>query len=128
MQYEDIGQRIKNRRKELGINAADLASRLSLSKATLYRYENGDIKNIKLPVVEAMARQLRANPLWLIGKSDQKEADSMDDEDLLVMIDELIEYAKKTSFLKANGKTLAEEQRSIVITSLTLLRSFLGDI
>ena len=121
MEYKEIGGRIKERRMELDISAASLAERLAMSKATIHRYENGDIKNIKLPVIESIARELRTNPLWLIGRSDKREADSMDDDDLLVMIDELIEYAKRTSSLKG-------EQRSIVVSSLTLLRSYLSDI
>lgn len=128
MEYLEIGRRIKERRQELNISAVELADRLGLSKATVHRYENGDIRNIKLPVVESMARALRLNPLWLIGKSDQKEADSMGDEDLLVMIDELIEYAKRTSCLTANGRPLDGEQRSMVVSSLTLIRAFLSDI
>lgn len=121
MEYVDIGERIKKRRMELGVSAADLAESLSMSKATIHRYENGEIKNIKLPVIESIARELRANPLWLIGKSEQREAGSMDDGDLLVMIDELIEYAKRTS-------SLTGEQRSVIVSSLTLIRSYLSDI
>lgn len=128
MEYREIGRRIKERRMELDVSAAALAERLSMSKATIHRYENGDIRNIKLPVVESIARELKANPLWLIGKSEQKEAGSMDDEDLLVMIDELIEYARKTSCLMSNGKALNGEQRNIVMTSLTLIRSYISDI
>ena len=128
MEYTEIGRRIKERRQELNISAVELADRLGLSKATVHRYENGDIRNIKLPVVESMARALRLNPLWLIGKSDQKEADSMGDEDLLVMIDELIEYARKTSYLTVNGKALTGEQKNMVVSSLTLIRAFLSDI
>ena len=128
MEYLEIGRRIKERRQELNISAVELADMLGLSKATVHRYENGDIRNIKLPVVESMARALRANPLWIIGKSDQKEADSMCEKDLLVMIDELIAYAKRTSYLTVNGKALTGEQKNMVVSSLTLLRAYLSDI
>ena len=73
MTYEDIGKRIKTRRKELKISALELGDRVGLSKATIHRYENGDIKNIKMPVVEAMAQILKVNPLWLLGKSEVKD-------------------------------------------------------
>lgn len=128
MEYLEIGRRIKERRQEMSISASELADRLGMSKATIHRYENGDIRNIKLPVVESIARELRANPLWLIGKSDQKEADAMSDGDLLVMIDELIEYAKRTSCLTASGRPLGGEQLNLVVSSLTLIRAYLSDI
>ncbi|BBG58825.1 MULTISPECIES: helix-turn-helix domain-containing protein [Providencia] len=36
-----IGTRIKNRRKELGLSGANLASKLNLSQQQISRYENG---------------------------------------------------------------------------------------
>lgn len=72
---EEIGKRIKQRREELGISASDLADKLNFTKATIYRYESGDIKAIKLPVIEAIADILQVNPAWLIGKSPIKYTD-----------------------------------------------------
>ena len=37
------GERIKCRRKELSMSAEQLAEKVSLSPATIYRYEKGDI-------------------------------------------------------------------------------------
>jgi transcriptional regulator with XRE-family HTH domain len=101
---------MKERRRELDISAATLAERLSLSKATIHRYENGDIQKVKLPVIEAIARELRVSALWLIGKSEIKEDGSEDD--FLVMLDKLIECARDTACLIANGKQLSKEQKS----------------
>ena len=123
MEYREIGERIKARRIELDISAATLAERLSLSKATIHRYENGDIRNIKLPVAESIARELRVNPLWLIGKSDKKE--DGDSEDFLTMLDKVIECARNTSCLVANGRQLTQEQQRIVVTSLGFTRDYI---
>lgn len=123
MEYREIGERIKARRIELDISAATLAERLSLSKATIHRYENGDIRNIKLPVAESIARELRVNPLWLIGKSDKKE--DGDSEDFLTMLDKVIECARNTSCLVANGMQLTQEQQRIVVTSLGFTRDYI---
>ena len=123
MEYMEIGARMKKRRMELNVSAAALAERLSLSKATIHRYENGDIKNIKLPVVESIARELRVNPMWLIGKSD-KMVDGKED-DFLTMLDRLIERARDTACLVANGKPVTPEQRKIIVTSLGFARDYI---
>ena len=38
-----IGERIKKRRTELGLSVDDIAEKLGKGRATVYRYENGDI-------------------------------------------------------------------------------------
>ena len=70
MKNTEIGKRIQQRRKDLKISVADVATYTSLSKATIHRYENGDIKDIKLPVLEKLATILDVDTLWLIGKSE----------------------------------------------------------
>lgn len=39
------GERIKARREALGLSVDELASRLNKNRATIYRYENGDIED-----------------------------------------------------------------------------------
>ena len=41
-----IGDRIRARRQELGFSVDELATRLGKNRATVYRYENGDIENL----------------------------------------------------------------------------------
>lgn len=48
-----IGENIKNRRQELGIPVQKLADTIGLSRATIYRYENGEIK--KMPFDHAIS-------------------------------------------------------------------------
>ena len=38
------GERMKHRRKELGLSAEYVADKLGVSPSTIYRYENGDIE------------------------------------------------------------------------------------
>ncbi len=65
-----IGERIQTRRKELNLSQEELGDRLALNKSTIARYENGTIKKIKIPVLQAMARILDVNPDWLALKTD----------------------------------------------------------
>lgn len=123
MSYEETGKRIKSRRKELKISAATLAERLSLSKATIHRYENGDIKNIKMPVLEAMAETLKVNSLWLIGKSDMKDGTTT--YDVCVVIDKLIGDLKVYENVVCNGDPLSQASRKHLLTALEIIRSAL---
>lgn len=92
MKGEDIGARMKQRRKELDLSAMDIAAKTGLSKATIHRYESGDIKHIKLPVVETIAALLKVNPDWLIGKSEERDAN---DNEMLMLIDKAIEVLEE---------------------------------
>lgn len=62
-----IGQRIKNRRKELNMSVEEVASKLGKHPATVYRYENGDIENMPTSVLEPIAKVLQTTPADLMG-------------------------------------------------------------
>ncbi len=63
----NIGQRIKEKRKELKISADELADRLGKDRSTIYRYEKGDIENLPLDVLEPIASALSTTPQYLMG-------------------------------------------------------------
>ena len=62
-----IGERIKQRRLELGYTADTLAKLLNKNRATIYRYENGDIENMPIDVLEPLAKALNTTPAYLMG-------------------------------------------------------------
>ena len=64
-----IGERIRNRRKELGLSADDLAKMLGKDRSTIYRYENGYIGNFPIDVLEPLAKILKTTPASLMGWS-----------------------------------------------------------
>lgn len=63
----NTGGRIKQRRIELGLTADDLALKIGKSRATIYRYENGDIENMPTPILEPLAKALETTPADLMG-------------------------------------------------------------
>ena len=63
----NIGDRIKQRRAELGLSVDDLAAKIGKSRATIYRYENGDIENMPTPILEPLAKALNTTPADLMG-------------------------------------------------------------
>lgn len=123
MTYKDTGKRIKERRKELDISAVQLAERLGLSKATVHRYESGDIKNIKMPVIEAMAKVLKVNPLWLLGKSEIKDGHT--GYDVCNALNDLLTDLNQYDDLVVNGQKVTPEMRRRLIVGLQILRSSL---
>ena len=57
-----IGQRIKQRRKELGISADELGSRLGVHRTTVFRYESGYIEKLPIDILEPIAKALQTTP------------------------------------------------------------------
>lgn len=66
------GKRIKERRKQLGISAEQLADSLGVSATTIYRYEKGDIEKMPVDILEPIARLLATTPAWLMGWEDSE--------------------------------------------------------
>ena len=65
MDNKELGNRIKNRRLELGLTLKEVAKLVGVASSTIQRYENGSIDNPKLPVLQAIASALNVNPVWL---------------------------------------------------------------
>ena len=63
----NIGARIKQRRKQLGVSAEELAERIGKSPATVYRYENGDITKVDSSMLRPIADALQTTPAHLMG-------------------------------------------------------------
>ncbi|WP_312281035.1 helix-turn-helix domain-containing protein [Oscillibacter sp.] len=66
------GDRIKQRRKELGLSVSELARALGKNRATIYRYESNDIENLPVNVLEPLARALDTTPAKLMGWYDRE--------------------------------------------------------
>lgn len=68
------GQRMKIRRKEIGLSAERVAERLGVSPATIYRYENGGIDKVPGDRLGPIAEVLQTTPSYLMGWDDAKSA------------------------------------------------------
>ena len=66
---QEIGIRIISRRKELGLTLKDVSNMVGVASSTIQRYEKGTISQLKLPVLESIAKAINVNPLWLINKN-----------------------------------------------------------
>lgn len=66
----NTGERIKRRRKELGLSADDLAERLGVSRSTVYRYESGFIEKLPMDFLEPLSKALQTTPSYIMGWDD----------------------------------------------------------
>ena len=65
MRFNEIGQQLRAFRLESGLRAEEIAARLGVSRAALYRYEKGEV--IKLDTIKRLAELLKISPLSLLG-------------------------------------------------------------
>ena len=66
-----IGERIRNRRRELGLTLEAVAIETDTSKQTIQRYESGVIGNIPHERLEGVARVLKTTPGYLMGWDEE---------------------------------------------------------
>lgn len=63
----NIGDRIKEKRLELGLTVEQLAKLVGKNRATIYRYESNDIENFPLDLLPLIADALNTTPAYLMG-------------------------------------------------------------
>ncbi len=61
-----LGENIKKRRKELDLSVDDLAKAINKNRATVYRYENGDIESLPIDILVPLSQALRVSPADLM--------------------------------------------------------------
>ncbi len=81
-----LGNRIKARRKHLGLSVDDVAAALGKNRATIYRYESQEIENLPASALGALARVLRTTPAdlmgWQFDPPSKKSGDIIDYEEI----------------------------------------------
>lgn len=125
MKNMEIGKRIQQRRKALNISVVDIAAYTGLSKATIHRYESGDIKDIKLPVLETIAEILCVNPMWLLGKSETMERLEYKTTNMLIALDHVIDFVNKTPRLTAGSRQITNYEKYIVTKIMQMTKDIL---
>lgn len=99
------GERIKCRRKELGISAETLADMLNVSPATIYRYEKGDIEKLPSYALQPIAEALNTTPAFLMGWEEEKKPAATESSELALQFIQLY-------------RQLSKEQQSLVVAQM----------
>nr|DAV97929.1 MAG TPA: helix-turn-helix domain protein [Caudoviricetes sp.] len=109
------GERIRERRKELGLTLEDVARALGVGKATIHKYETDKIRNIPSDKLKLLARVLQTTPEYLIGWQNQMVEDACSFYDQKIDIEnagyhlEAVPNGKQSYYLNEDAAKAAEE-------------------
>lgn len=67
------GERIKNRRTELGMTQSELGARLGMQKSAVSKIERGTVVNLKRDTIAALCIALDCSPSYLMGWDTENE-------------------------------------------------------
>lgn len=108
MDFKDL---IYRRRKELGLTMEDVAKVVGVSKATVKRWESGEIENIKRDKIVSLADALHTTPAYLMGWVDNETSDielSVNEKQLVLA------YRNHPEMQDAVNKLLGIDDNSII--------------
>ena len=119
-------ERMKARRKELGLSAEYLAEKLGCSPATIYRYENGYIEKMPLDILVPIANALHVSPSYLMGWDDSASSSVVSDNSPVSLVNadpELTSYLEELRarpemrmlFSVAKGATKEDVEKAVAI-------------
>lgn len=112
-----VAERIAEARQYRGMTLTEVAEKVGIDKSTIMRYEKCQVKKMRLPVIEAIARALDVNPAWIVGKADRQlvseSADKPLDGDLT---------KRQTEILSATSD-LTDEELGVLLSVSRWLQS-----
>lgn len=71
----NINEKIKARRKELGLSLQNVADALGVHRSTILRYESADIEKMPIDIIPSLANVLKCTPEYLMGWESDFEND-----------------------------------------------------
>lgn len=104
----DIGTRIKERRKSLGLSAERVAEILGVSPATIYRYESSEIMNMRTDKLEPIAQALHTTPAYLMGWDVEEPVPTHEVELSTEELDIIKKYRVASNEIKGAVKRIVE--------------------
>ncbi|MBQ9384246.1 MAG: helix-turn-helix domain-containing protein [Ruminiclostridium sp.] len=80
MEMTPTAERIKQRRRALGLSYQRLAERTGIARSTLQRYETGNIRNIPLDKLNVLAEGLETSARFILGMPEPSNAEPIGSE------------------------------------------------
>lgn len=99
-----IGLRIKQLREEKGMSVSELARRVGKNRATIYRYENGEIETAPYTILAPLAKALNTTPTYLMGIEDTPKNHIEEIKQLGLETDELQELVNYANYIVSKRK------------------------
>ena len=109
MEFKDL---IKNRRIEIGATLEDIAKIVGVSKATVQRWESGNIANIRRDKIVKLAKALNVSPAYLMGWEEEPDIPNHPD---------ILPIETKKSPLSAQWRVVNRFMRKKILKLMSLL-------
>lgn len=113
-----IGERIKERRIELGMTQAELANRIGTTYQAISKYENDIVDTIPTKKLQLIAFELGVSPMYLLGMSDDKESVSVMPD----LIDKLKDNPNLRVLLSSSAKLSPEDLQAVIMIVRSMSR------
>ena len=68
-----LADKVKERRKQLGLTQEELGDLIGVKKAAINKYEKGLVVNLKRSTIANLAKALDVDPIWLLGMEEVQE-------------------------------------------------------
>ena len=111
---KETARRISDIRKQRGLSAEVVAEKAKMTRATYYRYEAGDVKNMKLDKIQSIADVLGIHPVDLVVWEDDEKLALENESELqeLISIFRDLDASRRTKLLELSRLYLNDQRRS----------------
>lgn len=112
--------KIKLRRKELGLTLKQVADQVGVGESTVRKWETGLIENMRTDKIELLSKALKMNPLEIIGIEVKKkpELNKKEELDFDKFVNGATYYFNDDKISDEDKKKLADSLQDIFITSI----------
>lgn len=122
-----VGERIKERRKQIGMNAETLAKILEVSPSTIYRYESGSIEKMGIDKLKPIADALNTDVASLMGWADEQEKPLINDDEELTEYIDMLKNRSECRMLFNLTKSATKEQVEAIVKLIETTRGISND-
>lgn len=115
MNSQDIGKRLRMLRINANLSVDELANFIGKDRATVYRYERGDIRKLPFELLEPLAKAFNVTPADVIGL--------VNDEDKLILSAEekrlVLAYRNQPNMKEAINRILGIDNEPLIMMKKT---------
>lgn len=94
LNYEQIGLKIKQKRKSLDLTQLQLAEKIGLTESSISRYESGKIATMPTSTINKICKVLNIEPSELLGLTPKKSFE-YDLKEILNSVEDLPTHIKE---------------------------------
>ena len=124
-----VGERLKQLREQLGMSQVDFATKINVSKQTLYKYENNIITNIPSDKIESAARICNVSPAYIMGWENNlnpitsdtfSELTARDEKDIAKILEQTKEQLLSQEGLMFDGDPASPEAINSILDAMQI--------